>query len=75
MHHFRTNLVVHNELGVFVEDWILPSSERFEIFQQSLRMDVIWGPFLDAVRLTDHRVDVNGITMVEEILWEKMAII
>ena len=43
-HYMRENayLVIHDELWVLIEDWILSFSERLEFLQHSLWMDVIW---------------------------------
>ena len=62
------NLVVYNELGVLVEDWILSFRQRSEVFQHVLWMDVGRSRVHDVISLLHQLPNTHCIPMTEVIL-------
>jgi len=63
-----TDLVVDNELGIFVEDWILSSGEWSKILEDILWMNVCWSRIHDVIGFFQQLAHTNGVTVMKIIL-------
>lgn len=68
-------LVIHNELGILIEDWVLPLSQGHKVIQHTLRVDVCRGALHEMVGLLHHDIDVQVVPVMEEVLEQNVILL
>ena len=65
-----THLIVNNKFGIFVEHRVLALGQRHEGFEHPLGMYVRWRGVMQAIGFANDGVDIQRISVMEEILSE-----